>query len=265
MPKDLTHEKIIEKLRSDNHYYGDFGRQWISNSDIKILLSNIEQYGQKVKENENLAKGRYFHQLLLEPDKAKSFPICDVKTRSKEYKEFLEENNLEFALKTSEARDVELMVEWFMEKDNKKTIGIKEYLFDLGAKYEEPMVRELYEGVTPFKGKADVISRGMIIDLKTSSDVYKFAKNAPFFGYHTQAYIYNALFEMPMVFFVIGKERKQYGTISGDYYDVGIFNVSPEFIDRGREAVEHALVHYQDYFSEKAKKSIDEIVLKATL
>jgi len=29
--------------------------------------------------------------------------------------------------------------------------------------------------------------------------------------------------------------------------------------------VEHALVHYQDYFSKNAKKSIDEIVLKATL
>ena len=58
MPKQLTHEKIIDKLRDDEHYYGDFGRQYISNSDIKILLSNIEQYGQKVVENENLAKGR---------------------------------------------------------------------------------------------------------------------------------------------------------------------------------------------------------------
>ena len=73
MPKNLTHDKIIEKLRNDEDYYGDFGRQYISNSDIKILLSNIEQYGQKVKENENLAKGRYFHQLLLEPERLRTF------------------------------------------------------------------------------------------------------------------------------------------------------------------------------------------------
>jgi len=255
MPRDFKRsERVAGQMRRD---LARLIQQEIKDPEVGFVsLSDVEV-------TRDLSHAKVFI-TVFEPEKAKDFPICDVKVRSKEYKEFLAENNLDFALKTSEAKDVELMVEWFMEKDNKKTIGIKEYLFDLGAKYEEPMVKELYEGIN-FKGKADVISRGMIIDLKTSSDVYKFAKNAPFFGYHTQAYIYNALFEMPMVFFVIGKERKQYGTISGDYYDVGIFNVSPEFIDRGREAVEHALVHYQDYFSKNAKKSIDEIVLKATL
>ena len=61
------------------------------------------------------------------------------------------------------------MVEWFMEKDNKKTIGIK-IPFDLGAKYEEPMVRELYEGVTPLKVK-QMLSVEHDNRFKTSSDI----------------------------------------------------------------------------------------------
>ena len=36
----MKREEIIEKLRIDEHYYGDFGKQYLSNSDIKILLKN---------------------------------------------------------------------------------------------------------------------------------------------------------------------------------------------------------------------------------
>jgi hypothetical protein len=36
----MKKEKIIEMLREDEHYYGDFGKQYLSNSDIKTLLKN---------------------------------------------------------------------------------------------------------------------------------------------------------------------------------------------------------------------------------
>ena len=36
----MKKEKVIEKLRNDEHYYGDFGKQYLSNSDIKTLLTN---------------------------------------------------------------------------------------------------------------------------------------------------------------------------------------------------------------------------------
>ena len=42
---------------------------------------------------------------------------------------------------------------------------------------------------------------------------------------------------MPLVFFVIGKTRKSYGTIDEDYYDVAVFNCSPEFIEKGKNKV----------------------------
>ena len=264
MSKKLTHDQIIKKLRRDKDYYGEFGKQYISNSDIKHLLYEPAQFRVQVKENENLAKGRLFHQLILQPDLAKDFPIVDVKTRGKEYREYLEEKGLEFALKKSEAQEIHEMVDWFMEKDNPKTIAIKEHLFDFGAKYEVPMIKELHKGVM-FKGKADCISKDIIIDLKSTSDINKFIQNATYFFYDSQAYIYQQLFSMPIVFFVIGKQKKQYGTTNEDYFDVGIFNVSPEFIAKGKEKVEHAMLHYERYFSPKAEAKIEEIVLQSTL
>ena len=31
---------IIKKLKEDKHYYGKFGKQYLSNSDISTLLTN---------------------------------------------------------------------------------------------------------------------------------------------------------------------------------------------------------------------------------
>ena len=36
----MKRDEIIEKLRLDENYYGDFGKQYLSNSDISTLLKN---------------------------------------------------------------------------------------------------------------------------------------------------------------------------------------------------------------------------------
>ena len=33
-------KEIYDKLREDEHYYGEFGKQFLSNSDISVLLKN---------------------------------------------------------------------------------------------------------------------------------------------------------------------------------------------------------------------------------
>lgn len=255
----MENKKIIEKLRIDEQYYGDFGKQYLSNSDIKVLCDDPASFRLPVVSNENLEKGRLFHQLLLEPKKADVFPIADVTRRDSNYKKFLEENNLDFALKTSEADEVKDLVKWFMDDNTKKVKGMKEYLYDFDALYEEPVVGEIM-GHT-FKAKADVISQDMIIDLKTTSDLSKWTRNAPFFYYDTQAYIYQTLFGMPMVFFVIGKTPKPIGIKPGTVtYDVGIFKPSSETIERAKQKVTHALTHYDKYFGENAESDIEEII-----
>ena len=36
----MRKSEIITKLRDDEHYYGDFGKQYLSNSDVSTLLGN---------------------------------------------------------------------------------------------------------------------------------------------------------------------------------------------------------------------------------
>ena len=42
----MTKEEILKKLRNDEDYYGDFGRKFLSASDIGVLLKNPLAYGQ---------------------------------------------------------------------------------------------------------------------------------------------------------------------------------------------------------------------------
>ena len=252
---------IIEKLRDDKEYYGDFGKQFLSNSDIKVLKENPESFKLPVEANENLEKGRLFHQMILEPEKAKDFPIADFTRRDAKYKEWCQVRGLDYALKTSEADEVKEIVDWFLNEDTIKVKGMKDYLFDFDAIYEEPMVGEIMGH--KFKGKADIISKDIIIDLKTSGDVAKWTRNAPFYYYDTQAYIYQKLFGMPMVFFVIGKTKKQIGTRPDSFtYDVGIFKPTPETLEGARVKIEHALRHYDRYFGENADTDIEEIIFQ---
>ena len=36
----MDKKQTIDKLREDEHYYGKFGKQYLSNSDIGTLLKN---------------------------------------------------------------------------------------------------------------------------------------------------------------------------------------------------------------------------------
>ena len=36
----MNKKNILKKLKNDNDYYGGFGKQFLSNSDIGTLLSN---------------------------------------------------------------------------------------------------------------------------------------------------------------------------------------------------------------------------------
>jgi hypothetical protein len=81
-------KEVIEKLKDDTQYYGEFGKQFLSNSDIGTLLKNPREFGLPQDDNVNFHKGRYFHQLILEPEKAKETKFIDVSSRNtKAYKE----------------------------------------------------------------------------------------------------------------------------------------------------------------------------------
>jgi len=63
----MKSEQVIQKLRNDEDYYGDFGRQYLSNSDISVLLNNPLNFKQPSKQIPAFLVGGYFHTAILEP------------------------------------------------------------------------------------------------------------------------------------------------------------------------------------------------------
>jgi len=61
--------QVLDKLRDDEHYYGEFGRQFLSNSDIRSLLNDPLGFKKPISNNPNLIQGAYFHTRGLEPGK----------------------------------------------------------------------------------------------------------------------------------------------------------------------------------------------------
>ena len=84
---------ILEKLKDDTLYYGQFGQQWLSNSDIYTLLNDPLNFRLAKEETKAMLEGRYFHTAILEPEKLSNFIIADASSRnSKAYKELAAEH-----------------------------------------------------------------------------------------------------------------------------------------------------------------------------
>ena len=241
--------EIIEKLKDDKEYYGGIGKNYLSNSDIGALLNNPKEYGLNREDNPIFAKGRYFHQLILEPNKAEDWEFVDVTTRTtKAYKEFVAERNIPFALLEKEGAEIR---EWVSEM--KKNINFYEDITNPENEYEVPAVGEIKGKM--WKGKADIIHPDMIIDLKTTGDIKKFKWSAKNYNYDSQCYIYQQLFGKPLVFFVIDKTTKM----------LGIFRPTEEFIRGGERKVEDAIEVYDRFFGESALEDVNSFILEEEL
>ena len=50
-------KQILQKLKNDEDYYGEFGNQFLSNSDINVLLNNPLNLYKPSKPNPNFLVG----------------------------------------------------------------------------------------------------------------------------------------------------------------------------------------------------------------
>jgi len=226
-------KEILEKLKDDEHYYGDFGKQFLSNSDISTLLKNPKDLHKPKPSSPAFLVGGYFHTAILEPDKLKSFKIVEASTRNtKAYKEI---SDGELCLLKHEVDQIELMTQAVMDNDVCKDL-IKPILGQV--EYEEPRVGKIHDQM--WKGKADIINHEdkLVIDLKTTSDIDKFQWSASKYNYDSQAYIYSTLFGYEMLFMVIDKTTHQ----------IGLFDCSPEFYKSGEDKVRRASDAYELFY-----------------
>ena len=226
-------KEVYDKLREDEHYYGDFGKQFLSNSDISVLLKNPKDLHKPKPNSPALLVGGYFHTAILEPDKLNRFKIVEATTRNtKAYKEI---SDGELCLLQHEVDKIQLMTEAIQNNDVCRDL-IKPILGEVD--YEEPRVAKIHGQM--WKGKADVINHEekLVIDLKTTSDIDKFQWSANKFNYDSQAFIYSTLFGYEMLFIVIDKETHQ----------IGLFDCSPDFYAKGEDKVRRACDAYELFY-----------------
>jgi len=240
---------VIELLRNDQEYYGGVGKQYLSNSDIGTLLKTPEQFGVSRPDNKNFAEGRYFHQLILEPEKAENVVWVDCASRNtKAYKEFIADSDIEVALLRTEKETIDALV--------RKMLGNIDF-FELiraeGNVYELPNIMT-YSNVdddynhtfTQWKGKADIVGKDYVIDLKTTSNIDDFKWNARKYNYDSQAFIYRKLFGKPMMFLVIEKQSGR----------MGMFTGNQDFYDRGQDKMHRAIEVYHRFFGDNPELDI---------
>jgi len=233
-------QEIINKLVDDKEYYGKFGKQFLSNSDIYSLLNSPKEFRATKPDNKAFAEGRYFHVSLLEPEKKDDIVILDCSSRNtKSYKEQIAELGIECALLNHEANHMEAAVETM-----RSNMDFFNLMYAEGNKFEVPSIG-IIKGEY-FKGKADIEGLDCLIDLKTTSNINDFKWSAKKYNYDSQAYIYQQLFGKPLIFLVIDKLS----------FNLGVFRPTESFIRGGEEKVEKALDVYRTFYADDATEDI---------
>jgi hypothetical protein len=245
---NLSEQKeVIELLKDDANYYGKIGKQYRSNSDIMTLLKNPLSLGDPQPPNMNFVIGSYFHTAILEPEKLENFKIIDASSRNT--KVYKEESEGEMCLLAKEVEKLKVTIETV--KNNE---ACKFLIYNRECDFEQPNIKEI-KG-TWWKGKADIINHteGLVIDLKTTSDIGKFKSSAYRYNYDSQAYIYKQLFGYDLVFIAVDKTTNQ----------IGIFECSDEFYASGESKVIQAMEQYK-LFYENAEFKPEEYVISDVL
>jgi len=233
----MNKEKILQKLKNDEDYYGEFGNQFLSNSHVGRLLKDPLNVFKPSKPSPAFLVGGYFHTCILEPDKLEKYKVVVSTTRNtKQYKDVA---GGELCLLQHEVDAIELMRDKVMANDicADLIMGTDGKLND----FEVPMVTELFGN--KWKGKADIVNHNekLIIDLKTTADIEKFQWSASKFNYDSQAYIYSKLFGYEMLFIVIDKNTHQ----------IGVFDCSSKFYEKGEDKVRKASEAYDLFYKTK--------------
>ena len=230
----MKKDDILKKLSNDADYYGDFGKKYLSSSDVGVLLNNPLALKQEQKKTAAFLVGGYFHTTILEPDKLKKFKV--IPTTSRNTKLYKEKSSGELCLLQQEVDNIEIMSEKMLSNKICNSLIRGKWV-----EYEKPMITKI--GKYMWKGKCDVLNHDdqLVIDLKTTNDINRFRQSAYRYNYDVQAYVYRKLFGYDMLFMVIDKNTQQ----------IGLFDCSDEFYRSGKDKVERAMEAYDLFFKSK--------------
>jgi len=230
---------ILKKMDDDSFYYGYLSKHALSSSMCKSLLEGAEAYANKLKEPPKAKEpqpfrdGRLIHLLALEPHRIEELTIIDSTKGSKLYKLAVEEKPAQTVYTRAELNRCKDIADAVLENDDFKNI-VKD------ASFEIPSISN-YNGL-PFRGKADVLLPGVVVDLKTTSDIDNFNQAALLYGYDLQAALYLELFEsFEFKYIVVDKKTKEVKTVQ----------FSDDFIQSGYDKLDFATENYYKYLENK--------------
>lgn len=230
---------LLEKMNDDDFYYGELSRVALSSSSIKDLLDSPKTYAfrQKYqqKESQPLRDGWLFHTAILEPDVFEKQIFIDVQSKNtKMYKEAKAEHGKVFTIK--EKNQAERLADAFLRTEmSLKYLGKSEF--------EVPMIGEV-DGY-PFRGKADVLGKNRIVDLKTTNDIGGFHYSCKKYHYDCQVYIYCNLFNIPY-------QEFKFLVIDKGNLEMALAHCSEEFYLSGQAKVREAIAKYKAFFQDGA-------------
>jgi hypothetical protein len=206
----------------------------LSNSHVGKLLKDPLRAFEPSKPSPAFLVGGYFHTCILEPDKLEKFKV--VKSTTRNTKAYKDVAGGELCLLQHEVDTIELMRDKVMANDI-----CKDLIINSQTEYEKPGIINMFNN--NWKGKADIVNHEekLVIDLKTTGDIDKFQWSASKFNYDSQAYIYSKLFGYEFLFIVIDKNTHQ----------IGMFDCSPQFYERGEEKVRKASEAYDLFYKTK--------------
>ncbi len=245
----MDNAQIIELLKDDKNYYGEFGHNFLSNSDIGTLIHNPRMFGKKSEPSLAMLQGSYFHTACLEPLKLKDFILIDASTRTTNiYKDACKDYNTNFLLLKKEAEEVDQMV--MALRENKE---LSKLVWDNGIKYEVPVLGEIHNLM--WKGKCDIINGDNIYDLKTTTSLDDFKYSAKKYNYDSQVAVYEHLTGKKMSFIVIEKGTNR----------LGYFQCSDEFRESGWTKMAKAVDNYNKFYGSNPTEDVSQYFLNSYL
>ena len=240
-------EVLLSRMNDDSFYYGELNKYALSSSSIKNLLQSPKKwrFSKMDGDSADLRVGKLLHAYILEPYKIDRFHFVSTKTAAS--KEYQEASAIYDEVFTQDDKEKAERLVWAFNSNPQAMELIN------GGRYEVPEIGEI--GAFPFRAKADVLKDFELVDVKTTSGgLENFKWSAKKYGYDVQAFIYCSLFNIPFTgfkFLVIDK-----GTL-----DIGIFDISEEFYEEGRERTMRGI----DLYLEWKDRDVNEYVLRGIL
>ena len=244
---------ILKEMASDSFYYGHLGQHALSSSSLKKLLESPKAYKASLRMNDSsqaLRDGQLVHLAVLEKHRLDDLVIINGTKARKEFKEAVAEHGEHKVFTESEMTNAYWIAD-AVHSNAEASFLLKD------CNYEQAGVGMIDD--LPFRAKADAMTKdgSVIIDLKTTSEkVSDFHWSAKRYNYALQAALYLHIFgATEFIFLVVNKNTK----------DIGIFNCSGEFLEKGYDDIYRAINIYKDFFlAENSEELIKNNVIRGT-